>query len=318
MKRIILFFSVLFQPLVGVTQQQPSFAPMGAKWFYRPWEFTQPEDDLFIYEVTKDTILDSLPARELTCTYWVDGVLQLNTTYLNKYVHTDSGKVWYWVYDEWVLIFNFDAQVGDTIHSKVGYYGIPDGCAFPYPQDTTWQFSYRIDSLGTEMQNGVPLKVQYVSCADTQCYWYMHYFWKEKQAKIVERLGCIDAGFWWGSGSPCVLAGTPGYQRCYQDTDLNFKGPIGNTECDYLSTTGAEKTPLTLFPNPTTGEIRITSSFHPTAFRVLNSLGQVVTSGVFVEYDEVYLVLLSGQPSGMYLVEISVGTRTYVSHVVLH
>jgi len=292
---LILYFASL--DLLG---QSPPFAPIGARWYYRPHELMPKENTLYTFTVAKDTVLDGVLAKELSCDRWIDGQFQ-HFPNLNKYVYSSSDSVFYYVDNHWELLFDFGALPGDTIVSKVAYFDIFNGCIGPNP-DQVWDFAYRIDSVAVEQIGGWPLRVQYVSSI---CPGLGDNCWRIQ--KIVERIGVIDAGYWWGQGDFCILGGALGYLRCYADDLVQYKGSIGNSPCDYVGTNEIDGYNITIFPNPTTGILKF--SFSPLSsnldFRVFDSLGRLLNTGLLTVGDVSLQLNLDSAPSGIFQVEFA-------------
>lgn len=294
-----IFFSLIlcFASLDMLGQFQ-AFAPMGAQWYYRPHELMPKENTLYTFSVTKDTVLDGVLAKELSCAQWVNGQFQ-DFPNLNKYVYSGSDSVFYYVNNQWELLFNFGAMPGDTIVSKVAYFDIFNGCIGP-DSGQVWNFAYRIDSVAIEQIGGWPLRVQYVSSI---CPGSGDSCWRIQ--KIVERIGVIDAGYWWGQGDFCITGGERGYLRCYADDLVQYKGSIGNSPCDYVSINEIDSYDIKIFPNPTKGILRF--SFAPLnsniVFRVLDGLGRTLETGRLSVGDISFELSLESVPSGIFHVE---------------
>ncbi len=295
------FFPLLILCFVSfdLLSQSPPFAPIGARWYYRPHELMPMENTLYAFTATKDTVLDGAMARELSCDQWINGQFQ-NFPNLNKYVYSKSDSVFYYVDNRWELLFHFGALPGDTIVSKVAHFDIFNGCIGP-DSGQVWDFAYRIDSLAVENIGGWPLRIQYVSsiCPGFDSCWRIQ--------KIVERIGVIDAGYWWGQGDFCILGGNPGYLRCYADDLVQYKGNIGNTPCDYVGINEIDAYNITIFPNPTNGIVKFT--FSPLSsnldFRVFDNLGRILDAGLLIVGDTSFQLNLDSAPSGIFHVEFA-------------
>jgi hypothetical protein len=306
----IIAFLIAVSNLWGQTK---SFAPIGARWLYRPHELTFPDSRLYAFTVTQDTLLDGLLASELLCTQWVNGQFQ-DFPDLNKYVYANSDSVWYRVDNHWELLFDFGALPGDTIRSKVEFFGIFNGCIGPDPGQV-WDVAYTIDSIGIETIGGAPLRVQYVRnlCPNTDECWSVGGW--GLPGKIVERIGSVELGYWWGQGSACLLGGFPGYLRCYEDAQLSFVGNIGNTACDLVSTNEIDAYNVSISPNPTSGTVNF--SFSPLrsdlAFRVFDTLGRTLETGTLTAGDTALELRLQACPSGLLYIEFAAEgqSRTY-------
>lgn len=292
----IAFFCLQMFNLWGQIQ---AFAPIGARWYYRPEE-QMPDNNLYTFTVSKDTLLGGWTARELACSQWINGQFQ-DFPNLNKYVYANLDSVFYYIDNQWVLLFNFAAKPGDTIQSKVGYFDIFNGCLGP-DQGQIWDFFYKIDSIGIENVGGWPLRVQYVSsiCQNTGNCWVMG----GPPGKIVERIGSLRTGYWWGQGQICLTT-FPGYLRCYDDGDIHYKGNIGNTPCDFVNTNELDDYNFSFSPNPTNGSIFFT--FSPLAsnliFKIFDGFGNTIELGKLMIGDTSFQLQLKPEHSGILYVE---------------
>ena len=306
---VAIFFFCL--PMFNLWGQFQAFAPIGARWHYRPGEQI-PDQNLYTFTVTKDTLLGGLTARELACSQWINGQFQ-DFSDLNKYVHANADSVFYYVDNQWELLFNFDAKSGDTIRSKVDHFEIFNGCMVPNPGQT-WGIAYRIDSTGTENIGGSPLRVQYVSsiCQSSEECWLMG--GAGGTGKIVERIGAINSGYWWGQSGLCLLI-FPGYLRCYEDGDIHYKGNIGNTPCGFVTTNEMDDYNISIAPNPTNGNLFF--SFPPLAanlnFKVFDGLGRTLERGKLMIGETSLQLQLEPEHSGILYVEFTSNgkTKTY-------
>lgn len=289
--RNLLFTICLFGAHFSSAQDSTIFAPLGAVWHYRPWT-PGPDTGLYTFTAAGDTLLDGWNARVLRCSVWSNGALQA-ANLLNKYIATSGEKVYYRVADEFVLLFDFGAAPGDTLVSKVEAFPIFNGCVGPELGEV-WEFRYRIDSVNVTKINGVDLRVQYISAisGDNPVDWYAAGF----SGRIVERIGAADAGHWWGQGGACILAGFPGYLRCYTDNEVHYGNPaIGSNACDYVSVAEPAFLPLNIHPNPAGSWVEL--PFVPEGVRVFNLLGQnapVFQKGAILD--------VSALPPGLYIV----------------
>ena len=284
------------------------FAPIGATWYYT--EQSGPpflEDPLYcMFLSEKDTSMLGYDARVIGCYVNEDGQL-VRKNNLTKYVASVDRQVYYKVGDEFVLLYDFSALPGDTIHSKVEPYGLNLGCL---DVDTTYNFRYVIDSVDTIEIDGEELIAQHVSSIEESPgpNWGFSEFFP-----IYERIGNWGwTGFWWGmSQDGCILSA--GYLRCYVDNEITWRNPQFNlaVSCDYLSTAGIINNHQNiLFPNPTTditslsGEGKFVAAYsldgRPAKFRVVEK-----------EMD------LSGNAPGIYVVKIEHEGRIYFSKIVL-
>lgn len=286
--RNLLFALCIVTSHFSSAQDTTIFAPLGATWYYRPWTWG-PDTGLYTFTSANDTLLDGWNARVLRCSVWVGGAMH-PAEHLDKYVATIGNKVFYRVAGEFVLLFDFGAQPGDTITSKVEDFAIFNGCVNPQGNDVL-DFRYRIDSVGTITIDGINLRTQFVTTMmeGIDVGWYIGGY----DGPVTERIGAESAGYWWGQGGACILAGFPGYLRCYQDHDIHFQptppdwGSGG--ACDYVSASEPVFERLKITPNPAAGIARLPIT--PDHLEVFNVLGQKIDIPVFEEMLDVSLLV---------------------------
>lgn len=249
-------------------QDTTIFAPSGAVWHYRPWT-PGPDTGLYTFTSAGDTLMGLWHARILRCSVWANGALK-PAPQLDKYVTTIGNKVFYRVYEQFVLLFDFGAAPGDTIISEVEGFSIFNGCVNPDPGETL-KFRYQVDSVGILNVGGENLRLQYLSAIyeGDELSWCPGGF----TGPVAERIGALHAGYWWGNGCACILAGFPGYLRCYDDADLHYTNPVlGAQECSYVSVSEPALQTLRIAPNPASNLARL--PFVPDRVRLYNALGQ--------------------------------------------
>src|SRR5688572_25846267 len=188
---------LLFGCLLGIcftclqAQQTTVFAPPGATWYYSTWILIPPVE-LMTFVSEGEIELNGINAQILRFYKTIDGVLQPVDS-LNKYVYTSGNKVYYWVEDAFYLLYDFGAEAGDTIYSRVEDFPQSLSCSSDFSEDP-FDFSYRIDSLGATIIDGQILRLQYVTPIYTpdDMNWII-------ESPVVERIGQYGfASFWWG------------------------------------------------------------------------------------------------------------------------
>jgi Secretion system C-terminal sorting domain len=312
-QRIQLLLTLLFLwTSIGLFAQNEVFAPKGAIWYYRGASTGYTDPSAYTFTVSKDTLIDGLLARELTCDQWDNGRFQ-PFPLGNKYVHTNGDKVYYRVKEEWVQLFDFDAVVGDTIASKVEQFPIDDGCSY-FSDTPIIDFQYRVDSIGIERVQDTALRVQYVRSigASTPFPWSMgmpNYSNARLQVfKIVERLGAISAGYWWGQGSACISETRFGYLRCYHDNNMDYIGHNYNESCDFVDTIAPPyEFHFYIYPTPTSSNAFVTWNYlydGQLYFTLFNTIGQQIwqSNTNMAKYSAE--IPMKNLPKGMYYLQI--------------
>jgi hypothetical protein len=312
-QRIQLLLTLLFLCTSAcLFSQNEVFAPKGAIWYYHGASTGYIDPSAYTFTVSKDTLIDGLLGRELTCDQWDNGRFQ-PFPLGNKYVHTNGNKVYYRVKEEWVQLFDFDAVVGDTIVSKAEQFPINDGCS-NFDDTQVIDFQYRVDSIGVEQIQGTALRVQYIRSigSNTSFHWSMgmpNYGNARPQVfKIVERLGAISAGYWWGQGNACISETRLGYLRCYQDNNMNYKGHSDNESCDFVDTIAPPyKFHCYIYPTPTSSNAFVTWDFlhyGQLHFTLFNALGQQIWQSNAHLSQLTLEIPLQNRPKGIYYLYI--------------
>lgn len=280
------------------------FAPLGATWYYShtwgaPWQ-EYAVSGLFLVE--KDTVMLGYDARVIGCYENVEGQLQRRND-LTKYVATKGQKVYYQVGGEFVLLYDFGARPGDTIHSKVEPFDLSLGCS---DVDSLSEFRYIIDSVQIQNIDGEDLVAQYVHSID-ETVWG---FWS--WVPIYERMGNWGGGgYWWGRRIGCIFEA--GYLRCYIDDEITWHASSVNEQygCDYLSTPEIiTDRQVYAFPNPTDGMISLSGEGEFVGLYSLDGRpAKFSMKGKEID--------LSGNAPGLYIVKVKSGERSYFSRVFL-
>ena len=235
---------------------QNDFAPIGAKWTYEaPWCPLWDHCWYYTLEATKDTTIANQNARLLKYTkYTVDGIEPIPEADLIMY--GDEDKVYYYLDDHFELLYDFSAQVGDTVSVKLGHpLNLNFYSAGGTPQtDSCAIVPYQIDSTSTMTINNELLRVQYVSYVTNDVCWSF-------RNPIVEKMGTLGCCGIFGNECNLVLAGVHGELRCYEDENFAFNQ--SDVDCDYIfipSNANKEIVELNasyFYPNPTMANIHI-------------------------------------------------------------
>ena len=250
-----LLFIIMSIASYGIIQSQDAtiFGPKGATWHYSAWTLFPPPPQ-FVFVSEGDTMINNINARIIQY-YTIDSGTAYPVDSLNKFVYTVGNQVFYWVEDEFYLLFDFDAQPGDTIYSRAEYYPVFLGCDSDFSNGPI-DFSYVVDSIGSINIDGVDLRTQYVTPVNTKGFsdWSI-------DGPIVERIGLYSySNFWWGRGEGCILGGFPDLLRCYEDQDIYFKnlGDKFDLPCEFINGVLALKEKLNpIYPNPATDIISL-------------------------------------------------------------
>ncbi|HSF90020.1 MAG TPA: T9SS type A sorting domain-containing protein [Saprospiraceae bacterium] len=289
---LVCCFTLQLKPVYAQIAE-PVFAPIGASWYYSSVSIGPPwiAAELSAYFlVEKDTFMLGVEARIIGC-YVNDNNQIIRVDSLTKYVATVGDKVYYKVEDEFVLLYDFGAQAGDTIQSKVEDFEINIGCDSDFSQGVI-DFSYVVDSVGTLFFNGEELRVLFVQTISQSpdpdwVFWY----------PIVERIGPMGwGGLWWGRGENCILES--GYLRCYIDQEITWRSSefSASLPCDYISATSEiQAKPYTIHPNPASTHLTLPSGAEDIGLCDITGRSMRVN-----QFDNE--IEIASYPAGMYII----------------
>lgn len=312
MKQIQQFLIILFLFPLSLTAQSPIFAPIGAVWRYNASDDNGLGSRHYRYVVTADTVINGWDARIMQGEIW-NGTAFVPSPVMTRYVSTTADQVYHWVDTSFVLLMDFSAQPGDTIHSAVsGIFPFWNNCYNP-PSERE-DFYYIIESTGMEEISGVVLRKQQI----IQPWWE----WGDwnilgifgGSGKITERIGPNPSGTWFGGNRTCIQE-PPASLRCYTDNEIFFEGWTDGLPCDtVLSTQTPPSAILSVSPNPFSENIILDipdSSHQPVQFRLFDSTGRLVVNQEVAAGRSA--IPAGNLPIGFYFWEIRQGIRLWDS-----
>ena len=243
-----------------------------------------------------DTIVNDDPAHIL---------VRVNTLYdkdthtevTHEYVYESDGKVYWWnkTLEEFTLLYDFKADVGDEWEIKVG----------------TETLAMHVDAVDYIELEDVFYRVQHVSDPDDLF-----------SGDIICGIGHLTSFF-----PERLMRNSDGFRveglRCYWVEDELVFNLDGEEECDaiYSEVHGIEEGgpstgsgTLTIYPNPTDGVLFVqtlrATSVHDDTYRITNLMGQTVLSGN-IDADN-QQIDVSTLPQGMYFITFADETRKFV------
>lgn len=271
---------------------QTQWAPIGAEWYYSaPGVENNPLQGYTRYVSDRDTLIEDKICR----------IIQAG-----NHIHImrmEDNKVYYHFNDDFRLIYDFGAKVGDTVSfdfRSETFYGI----------DTTYAVECIVDKIDTIIVNGMNLRKYQTSVIIREdLYWLS---WPIEYI-YTERIG-YEPDFMFVLWGP--VAGDPKIDlRCYRDKDIFFMTDWWasmNLDCDHSEPTGSIQIDdffgetLVVFPNPTTGIINLTLSkkIRKENFEVIvyDMTGKKVYSSNLQSEQET--IDLSHLPGGVYHISI--------------
>jgi hypothetical protein len=245
--RFILLSALILLFYQSIVHAQ-GFAPIGAEWVFTNEYCFFPHPACGYYKVTAvaDTVFDNQIYSVLKKKYLDSGYSHLDST---AYVTSVGDSVFTYNPSTSVsnLLYDFSRVTGDTIVINDPSSG---NIFSPFMGETVSDFRVVVDSTDAILVNGMPLRVQYTSPADTSEMTFL--------LRTIERIGNVQSLF--GASSTMLLAGYYGSLVCYSEPDFHFGQPI--EFCGLI--TGLKQIQqiesVSVYPNPTLDYVRLTSS----------------------------------------------------------
>lgn len=300
------FFAFLF--FSHMLFAQTTFAPPGAVWRYNAYTAGNNYGaNQYRYVATSDTLLNGWNAQIIQGEIWTDGAFVLSPV-MTRYVAVSGSKVYHRVDTSFVLLYDFDAQPGDTIFSAVdGYFPFWNFCS--HLSGGIIPFSYVIDSVGTMTIDGTILRTQYVRNTNAPFTGWniLGIRTGSPDVPLIERIGSPYMGTWFGGNTGCIQEGSPSSLRCYADNEIFFEGDTQGLSCDsVVSTSAPVLVKLAVGPNPFKDVLIVKipdnlSGSQP-IFRLLDLLGQEVFSTPLTAIEN--KISTGSLPPGMYVWQV--------------
>lgn len=211
-----LSIGILMLCLTAVASAQ-QFAAPGSKWHFNYWvAMTFIGDGYIVLEHDGDTVIQGLECQRLRkTTHFYNGSTQQVGMHMDhEHVRSQGDSVFVHRFGQFLLLYDFGAQPGDVWSVAGNSVCEESGIVV-------------VDSIGTEVLDGVPLRYLHVSSPPTSPNQFT-------RSKIIERIGCVGYMF---PEPMCGITDSDfgGTLRCYADDDVSllFQTP---TACDKLWT----------------------------------------------------------------------------------
>lgn len=250
---LLLFF---FIPCLLAAQ---AWAPLGATWQY--YEISDVGTEIFAkITVERDTVVAGQPCRKYT---WQRQVPDTDSTVFgyNGYTFERNDSVFVWEHEvaDFVLRYDFSAQVGDTIALPFFDY--------LYIQMDTLRVVLEDRAVVPTGAGEVPLeRYQTRRISGSTNYWGDTYY------------RTIGSAHVWG-GLRLSQFAVVSDLRCYQDGTTTIEGTTLGGGCSRPSDTSAPNSPgnLRVYPNPSDGVFRFEHAFDsPATLFIYSATGQLV------------------------------------------
>ena len=269
---------------------------IGNEWYYEIENENGSITYQYLYQ-SGDTIVNDEPTHIL---------VRINTLYdkdvheemTHEYVYERDNKVYWWnkTLEEFTMLYDFEAEVGDEWEIKVGNESLV----------------MHVDAVENIEYEGRTWRMLHVSDANDLF-----------SGDIVCGIGHLTSFFperLMDNGDGVRVEGL----RCYWiEDELVFK--YGDEDCDAIyeelhgldedgPSTPSTGSGLTVYPNPTNGVLFVEThgraSLSNQTYRITNLMGQTVLSGSITA--ETQQIDVSGLPKGMYFISIGSETRKFV------
>lgn len=280
-----LLISLLLLPGIITAQD---FAPLGSIWHYANIEdFFDTRIGYVTLESIGDTVIQGFEARVLEETEYRTSGDTIHKRF--EFLRISGDTVWrYADDDEFYLLYNFSASVGDTWTTKA--YHLLNG------EDV--EVEIRVDSITTTMINGQNLKTMYYDTGESD----LSYL----GARVTEVIGgesfMFPFNYAWQDGD--IRIGL----RCYNDANFGHFMRDGVTQCNELITDLEDVNAddqIRVYPNPSSGQITIElkdNSAVAEFLHVYSSEGKLVERIALDRNESTYHLSLSN--SGLYFLQV--------------
>ena len=300
MKVTSIIFLFLFFNNFHTIAQSDEWAPVGAKW----WFTKESVSSLGYIKISYvgDTIIENISCKRFDKIHYFYNFQseKHDTTFLGHeftYMDDNENKVYYYLNNEFYILYDFNAQVGDVWDLT------PEG---------DYQGAVKVDSTGVMDINGESRKYLYVSPVDSSCISFY-----PKNMKIIEKYGYM--GYMFPELVDCVMDATEGGKlRCYQDNTGDFFETGTEVSCDYTVSINDFHSDISvnIYPNPAKDQITIDVSkisSSNTHVQIYDMQGRTVFSKSFNE--QVININTVNYHSGMYMLDIRQANDVFKSKI---
>jgi len=284
MKKIKLTLSILFLSAIIFAQ---NFAPINTTWHYKIWTWSWNENSYIKVVSDRDTIIAGKYVTILE--------LYKNEVYIPEartYIHESDDVVYFIENEEFKILYDFNLEVGDTLVSNIPingeYYNISGNWPNESADEETRLIVDSISVLEVDDEILKTLHTRYITDPDsTNCISY---------ESIHERIGSRSGLF--GRGCYQILAGWPGFLRCYSDDIISYNPDAVDCESGLSDIEELEEDFIQVYPNPVRESIFIFGDKAGliTSFEIVNMSGAVVLKSEFIDKN----INVEWLPSGVY------------------
>ncbi len=304
--RIIILLSLTLFSLASLAQDQ--FAPVGAKWYYRP-ATTIPywaREEAMLIESNRDTIVNGLDARVLRRhegTVYPDGSSSFRP-YDEFLVRGDSSAIWFFdtVNHEFYKHHDFTLEPGDSlvVQDSANYRGIF------YPGDF---YTAIVDSVETEVINGVAYRRnEYLYTIGNFAYFavFVHDQWVDEPYAYQFIGGRHEFFYRFQHFTVNHDSSVPYELVCYVDEFRSVQFYPQFCNLSVLSTPEYSGKSIHLYPNPTDDFVQISGVTGSNKVEIYSIAGKLMlTQTIFSEEN----IDVSSLTAGVYIIRVGAGSH---------
>ncbi len=297
MKQLAIFLLLL--PFFGYSQK--TFAPLGAVWNYEMKSEFVPSTNGCSGNHIRYRVVDELIVHGKDCSLIRTGN---SFGFDSLIVFQDQDKIYFLQDTAFLLLFDFGAQLGDTIiiYDPVGR-GLFSGFLSPRSDTTLIQFEMVVTDVTTRLVAGEDRRVLTFESTSPIMGVFIRHF------KVMDGIGCVNEGFS-GFFINTVASGCDGYFACYRNDSLYYQARIDNNihpGCEIVDTVDDDfDTEIEIYPNPFVSEIHIDTDLSNYQVRLLDGNGRVVMQG-----DNATLLKTEQLDSGVYVLQMIIDEKIY-------
>ena len=206
--------------LPETNDNNPEFAPIGAKWYFNYPNSTS--NDYVLYESKKDSTIQGKDSRVINV--WLNNSKLVS----REYIHQNGDSIFYYNenYNSFFLLYNFSAKAGDTITVHPAKFK-PTKAFFSY-DDSISDFKYKILLADSVQLSGQWIKRQKVTLLQDGLWGFSKPDGKDYY--IINKIGSL--AYFFGVQSGITPEDKFSICRCYSDSDFEFKSPHWGSNCD--------------------------------------------------------------------------------------
>ncbi|MBK8442124.1 MAG: hypothetical protein IPL35_01350 [Sphingobacteriales bacterium] len=288
---IVWIFTLFTPPPEARAQNTAEFAPVGAKWWYV--HYTQPFgpssfNDAFYVESQKDTLINGITCQYLTSS---------NPDVYSIILQAENGIVRFFYEGQFYEIYNFNAEVGDTInlysfHNEAIYKNILSSTEWGQPL----QGQFYVENIFEE--NGVPaMKIKFLKWLNAPDNYQYPIDWKDT---VYYNFGY--SSFIIPTYNIDIAENHTWFEiNCYEYDDiLLYKNPLYNSyPCDYTVSNPTVSDFYTKIYFINREMLWIDTDRQDMTYYIYDTEGQHISSGI-VEDKHIYIAF----PNGLYFLSL--------------